>query len=232
VNAQLWRDNEEIILRPKTFEVLRYLAEHPAQLVTKAALLDAVWAELAVGDTMPAICVGELRKALGDKARTPHFIETIHRRGYRFIAKVTMAAAPATAIVPPALPRSPAPIMVGRETELGQMREWFVNMLGSVRQVICVAGEPGIGKSTFVRAFLDGVAREGKVRIGRGQCVEQHGRGEPYMPVLEALTRLCQAEGGDRLIEILERLAPTWLTQMPVLRTKRLASACSARLRP
>ena len=56
---------------------------------------------------------------------------------------------------------------------------------------------------SFLPAFLDDVARDRAVRIGRGQCVEQHGAGEPYMPVLEALTRLCQAEGGNRLIEIL-----------------------------
>jgi len=158
MNAQLWRDNDEIILRPKTFEVLRYLAEHTGQLVTKAALLDAVWAELAVGDTMPAICVGELRKALCDKASMPQFIETIHRRGYRFIAKVVMAAPPDTTIMPPARPRTPAAIMVGREAELAQTRGWFANMLGGVRQVIFVSGEPGIGKTTFVRAFLDDVA--------------------------------------------------------------------------
>jgi TolB-like protein len=89
VNAQLWRDNEEIVLRPKTFEVLRYLTGHPRQLVTKTALLDAVWAGVTVGDSMPAICIGELRKVLGDDARTPHFIETVHGRGYRFIAEVS-----------------------------------------------------------------------------------------------------------------------------------------------
>jgi DNA-binding winged helix-turn-helix (wHTH) protein len=54
-NAQLWRDDEEIVLRPKTFEVLRHLVEHPGQLVTKDALLDAIWAGVAVSDSMPAI---------------------------------------------------------------------------------------------------------------------------------------------------------------------------------
>ena len=93
VNAQLWRGDQEIRLRRKTFDVLRYLADHPGQLVTKEALLDAVWAEVTVSDSMPAICVTELRKALGDEARIPRFIETVHRRGYRFIAKVTTAAA-------------------------------------------------------------------------------------------------------------------------------------------
>src|SRR5271168_4415682 len=89
VNARLWHETEAIVLRPKTFEVLRYLTAHPGQLVTKAALLDAVWAGVTVGDSMPAICVGELRKVLGDDARAPRFIETVHGRGYRFIAEVS-----------------------------------------------------------------------------------------------------------------------------------------------
>jgi DNA-binding winged helix-turn-helix (wHTH) protein len=91
-NVQLWRDNQEVRLRRKSFEVLRYRVEHPGQLATKAMLLDAVWGDVAVADTMPAICVGELRRALGDEAKAPQFIETVHGRGYRFIAKVTSTA--------------------------------------------------------------------------------------------------------------------------------------------
>ncbi len=71
LNAQLWRGNQEISLRRKTFDVLRYLVDHPGQLVTKAALLDAVWPGVTVSDSMPAICVAELRKALGDEGKTP-----------------------------------------------------------------------------------------------------------------------------------------------------------------
>ena len=52
-------------------------------------MLDAVWAGFMVGDSMPDICVGELRNVRGDDARTPHFIETVHGRGYRFIAEVS-----------------------------------------------------------------------------------------------------------------------------------------------
>jgi hypothetical protein len=66
VNEQVWHGETEILLRRKTFEVLRYLLEHPGQLVTKGALLDAVWSQVAVSDSMPGICVAELRKALGD----------------------------------------------------------------------------------------------------------------------------------------------------------------------
>jgi DNA-binding winged helix-turn-helix (wHTH) protein len=89
VNEQVWHGETEILLRRKTFEVLRYLLENPGQLVTKGALLDAVWSQVAVSDSMPGICVAELRKAWGDDPTTPRFIETVHGRGYRFIAQVT-----------------------------------------------------------------------------------------------------------------------------------------------
>jgi DNA-binding winged helix-turn-helix (wHTH) protein len=77
VNAQLWRGDQEIRLRRKTFDVLLYLVDHPGQLVTKAALLDAIWPEVTVSDTLPATCVAELRKALGEEKRGPRFIETV-----------------------------------------------------------------------------------------------------------------------------------------------------------
>src|SRR5262249_50734965 len=53
--------------------------------------------------------------------------------------------------------------------------------------------------------------------IGRGQCIEHYGAGEPYLPVLEAMGRLCRAPAGERLIEFLTQHAPTWLVQMPAL---------------
>ena len=59
--------------------------------------------------------------------------------------------------------------------------------------------------------------QEGTARLGRGQCVEQYGGGEPYMPVFEALGRLSRDLGGERVIELLNRFAPTWLSQMPEL---------------
>jgi DNA-binding response OmpR family regulator len=81
IDACLWRGMQRIPLRPKTFAVLRCLLAHPGQLVTKAALLDAVWPETMVTDVALMICIRELRQALGDDPKTPQFIETIHRRG-------------------------------------------------------------------------------------------------------------------------------------------------------
>ena len=87
-NERLWDERHEIPLRRKTFAVLRYLVEHPEQLVTKEDLMNAVWPGTVVGDDALTGCVRDLRKMLGDEARTPHYIETVHGRGYRFIGEV------------------------------------------------------------------------------------------------------------------------------------------------
>ncbi len=109
--------------------------------------------------------------------------------------------------------------MVGREAELVRMRNWFAEVRTGNRRIVFVAGEAGIGKTTFVQAFLDSVATNNHLRIARGQCVEQYGAGEPYMPMLAALTQLGQAAARTQLLATLHRLAPAWLAQMPSLLT-------------
>lgn len=213
---QFWREQEEIKLRRKTFEVLCYLVNHPGQLVTKSILLDAVWRDVVVSDSMPAICVSELRKALGDDAKAPRFIVTVPGRGYRFIAQVTTASDSVAAVKSRSLPVGD-PLIVGRKQELAQIRQWLMNVLRGTRNVVFVWGEPGIGKTTFVRAFLASIAGKNAARIAHGQCIEQYGAGEPYMPVLEALTRLCQEPDGAEVLAVLRQFAPSWLAQMPLL---------------
>ncbi|MDH3599165.1 MAG: winged helix-turn-helix domain-containing protein, partial [Candidatus Tectomicrobia bacterium] len=87
----LWRGEEVLRLTNKAFAVLSYLVEHAGQLVTKEALLDAVWPDTFVSDAALTVCIRELRQALADRAQTPHFIETVRGRGYRFIAAVEEA---------------------------------------------------------------------------------------------------------------------------------------------
>ena len=84
-----------ISLTPKALALLEYLAARPGRLITKQELLDAIWPGVYVADGALKVCIREIRRALDDDARTPRFIETAHRRGYRFIAAVTeMTAAP------------------------------------------------------------------------------------------------------------------------------------------
>lgn len=80
-------DESEIILRPKTFAVLRFLVENPGRLVSKDELFAAVWPNIAVTDDVLVQSVGELRRALADDG--PRLIRTVPRRGYRFESVVS-----------------------------------------------------------------------------------------------------------------------------------------------
>lgn len=84
----------EVRLTPKALALLAFLAERPGEVVTKDELFAAVWPETEVGDGALVTCIQELRKALRDNARRPRYIETLHRRGYRFIAKLPAAQQP------------------------------------------------------------------------------------------------------------------------------------------
>ncbi len=85
------------------------------------------------------------------------------------------------------------------------------------RQVVFVTGESGIGKTTLVDAFLAQLRERPDVRLTSGQCVEQYGPGEAYLPLLEATAQLCRGPGRERRIEALKRYAPSWLVQLPGL---------------
>jgi DNA-binding winged helix-turn-helix (wHTH) protein len=82
----LWREGQPLSLQAKTGAVLAYLLQHPQQLVAKEVLLQAVWPEVQVGEGGLKVRIRELRKVLGDDPHMPRFIETVHGRGYRWIA--------------------------------------------------------------------------------------------------------------------------------------------------
>ena len=94
VSGQLWRGKQEVKVAGKIFAVLRYFVEHPGQLVSKDDLFAAVWPDTVVSDATLASCIQDLRQSLGDKAKKPRYIETVHGRGYRFVASVAAVVAP------------------------------------------------------------------------------------------------------------------------------------------
>src|SRR5262249_53518462 len=107
--------------------------------------------------------------------------------------------------------------LVGRESELAQLQTLFETALQGERQMVFVTGEAGIGKTTLIDTFLAQLRGRADVRITSGQCVEQYGPGEAYLPLLEATMRLCQGPGREQRIEGLKRYAPSWLAQLPGL---------------
>jgi len=215
-NARLRKNGRDIFLTPKAFDVLRYLAEHVGQLVTKHDLWRAVWPDVSVTDAALTVCMSEIRRALGDEAKTPRYIQTVHRRGYRFVAPVTEQPSP-RGIAGVSGRQFSSDGFVGRQAELKQLHKWLEKALKGERQIVLVTGEPGIGKTALVEAFLTQIADNKDIRVGRGQCIEHYGTGEAYLPLLEALGRLCREPQGARFIELLHRCAPTWLAQMPAL---------------
>ena len=78
-NACLQRGKQTIVLTPKALNVLRYLAEHAGQLITKDDLWRAVWPGISVTDATLTVCLSEIRRALGDQPKAPRYIETVSR---------------------------------------------------------------------------------------------------------------------------------------------------------
>jgi DNA-binding winged helix-turn-helix (wHTH) protein/predicted ATPase len=212
-NECLWKGSQAIKVRPKAFAVLDYLLARPGQLVMKEELLGAVWPNTFVGEAVLKVAIREIREALGDDADAPRFIETAHRRGYRFIGQIgANAAKPAKDREQSAQFTRPVEV-VGRERALTRMRSWLQKALAGNRQVVFVTGEAGIGKTSMVDAFARNLASDRTVWIARGQCLEQYGTGEAYLPVLEAIGRLCREH--PPFVDLLRANAPMWLLQLP-----------------
>jgi len=88
-DRRLWRGNDLIPLAPKSFDLLEYLAQNQGQLKSREELFSALWPDTIVDDHALSVQIREIRKALGDDAHQPVYVETRHRRGYCFRADVT-----------------------------------------------------------------------------------------------------------------------------------------------
>jgi DNA-binding winged helix-turn-helix (wHTH) protein len=97
--ARLMCGGQPVPLAPRPFAVLCALARMPQMLVTKNALLDAVWGHRFVTESVLKSAISEVRAALGDEPKQPRYIETVSRRGYRFIAAPVGAPSQRTAAV-------------------------------------------------------------------------------------------------------------------------------------
>jgi DNA-binding winged helix-turn-helix (wHTH) protein len=224
-NQCLWRrceraegereEDRRIPLTPKAYAVLRHLVDRAGRLVGQRELLEAVWPDTFVQPEVLKYQIADIRGALGDSARKPSFIETVPRRGYRFIAVVHEADAESN---PPAPAGSAPTRFVGRQPELASLRQAFGRALQGERQLVFITGEPGIGKTALVEEFVrEACAAEPSLRIARGHTVEGTAGSEPFYPVLVAVGQLCRGPDGNELVELLAQHAPTWLVQFPGL---------------
>ena len=142
-SGRLLRGDENVPLRSKTFAVLEYLALRPGRLVGRDELLDAIWPGTHVTPSVLAGCILELRRALHDDAKAARFIETVHRRGYRFVA------------VPPPEPvrplRAPPRRWPRGESELAELARQFARAVAHiVRRRATRRGRPRGGRGSVL----------------------------------------------------------------------------------
>lgn len=232
-NARLLRRGSAVALAPTPFGLLCALVRHPGALLTKHTLLDEVWGHRFVSDSVLKGAISDVRTVLDDDPRDPRFIETVPRRGYRFIAALMAPSAspPRSGISNITLPEnhvaqdaSPLTrgsavepwhgLFVGRPKELASLRRAWDRVMNGKRVVFWIAGEPGIGKTTLIEQF---VSELGDGACAWGHCVQHYGSGEPYHPVLEALAELSRTD--TAVPSLLRAVAPTWLLQLPWLST-------------
>jgi DNA-binding winged helix-turn-helix (wHTH) protein/predicted ATPase len=210
---ELYNQGIKLKLRPQAFQVLRALVEHAGDLVTREELRQMLWPGGTFVDFEHGLnsSVKELRRALRDSANEPRYIETLPRRGYRFIAETS----PLHEDHPPSIVSHPR--IIGRHHLISDILDvWSTGERGA-RQVLFLSGEPGIGKTTIAQQVLARATAAGTARATWGQCIQHYGIGEPYQPLLDAIMRLCSQPDGADLVPVLERYAPTWLAQLPAL---------------
>lgn len=164
VGARLLRDGQALNIAPKPWAVLCYLAQRPGQLVTKDALLDAVWGHRFVSDSVLKVTINALRQVLGEDAREATWLHTVPRRGYRFHTDAQPAAQAQAGTAQPPLasdpktpwPRrgnlpAPAGELLGRNQALQDVRTVWVN-----HRLLTLTGPGGVGKTRLALAALDG----------------------------------------------------------------------------
>jgi DNA-binding winged helix-turn-helix (wHTH) protein/predicted ATPase len=214
----LTRGSHAVHLTPKALAILSLLAQRAGLVVSKRELFEQVWPDTAVSDAALTSCIQELRHALGDDPRQPRFLETVHRRGFRFVARTVIGEEAALDRAAIEIARSDQ-LLVGRDVVLEEMGAALQAAIAGNRQVVFVSGDPGIGKSAVIDTFLAGLASRSTVLVAGAACVEHFGVVEAYRPLLETLTRLCKQPNGIRIVATLAQFAPTWLAQLPAVQS-------------
>jgi len=216
-NARLTGSGQVIPLPPKAFSLLCALTRQPGKLLTKDKLLDEVWGHRYVSESVLKSTISQLRIALADDPRKPRYIETASRRGYRFVFPVLQRQE--VEAVPP-LPTTTyvaeLPSLTGRVDAFATLRAAWSDAENGRRQIVWLVGDAGVGKTTLLESFLLYAAEHhAYAQVAVGQCIEEYGSGEPYLPVLEGLAELCRKD--PTLPQLLRSTAPGWFLQMPWL---------------
>ena len=209
-NECLWNQSVHIALANKLFCVLRYLVENPGRLITHDELLDALWPTTYVQPQVLRTYVLELRKILGDDAKHPKFIQTLPKRGYKFVAAVTentRAAFEHTGAPGTSMQKVGSVALAGRDEDLVRLQHLAQLAANGQRQLVFITGPAGIGKTALIDALHETLRTTSpQACMVCGHCAEGLSEGESYYPVFEAFGQfLASTDQDDGLVP-----GPAW----------------------
>lgn len=215
----LWHEGQQISLPPKVYQVLLYLLQHPGRLVFREELFEAVWPSRVVEDTSLRLAINNLRKALQDESKTPQYILTVCKRGYRFLPDVAVEMDLKNTLEPlqnlglqyrPQLESQQAGLIF--TAELAVVLDIYQQAATGNRRLLLLNGARGCGKTTLLEQFLSAVQHPELMALH--VCCLQLAAEEPFLSLLESLAQYCRTPTGNGLVDCLHRVAPTWLYQM------------------
>lgn len=218
-SGELYRDGARVKLQEQPFAILTMLLERGGQVVTRQELREKLWPNGTFVDFDHGInvAIAKIRQALADSAERSQFVETVGRRGYRFIAAVEAISEELSPLVrglsAQAGLQSARRHSVGREKEHAELAAAFESAAAGHGLLACVEGEPGIGKTTLVHDFLFSLQAGGRrFRLAIGRCSQRLAGEEAYLPFLEALESLSRNDDG--VSRKLREVAPSWYAQL------------------
>ena len=178
------RESEIVHLEPKVMDLLVFLAAHAGQVLPKTRLIDEVWQTEFIAESALTRAVGELRRALGESAREPRYLETITKRGYRLMATVEY------------LGESPA-------VEPVETAGIFCAVMVGEQEVLLEAGDNVIGRDSTATVRIDSAdvsRRHARIVVeGDGASIEDLGSKNGTSVWGRSITGPTRLRDGDRI---------------------------------
>ena len=197
---ELRRDGAAIRLQPRPYTLLLFLLRNRDRIVSREEILDVVWEGTAVGEEALPFAVHTLRRALGDDGTRQAIIQTVPRRGLRFVAPVQEGGAPVVTIAG-AIPSGDG-AFIGREEILAELRQVLAEVSEGQGRTVLLAGEAGVGK-TRTAEEIGRMAAEAGSLVLTGRCNEAEGAPAfwPWVQIVRELVRLHATEAlRDKLV--------------------------------
>lgn len=205
----LWRGTDEIRLTRKAASVLHCLMERAGAVVSRETILSTVWPATYVHADNVKVLVHEIRVALDDDPRDPHFIRNEPGAGYTFVAPVNDAP-----ILPPEFRDSAATAIFINDGALSRLAATLEDGNRADGRVFVIDAERGMGKTALCAEFMKLARTSLSTRVCYGQSFAHAGPAEPYLPIVDALHHLARQQP-TTIPALLALHAPTWLTRMP-----------------